>query len=262
MIAKWKTEKKFMLRMAKRRGRLPEQEHLLVGDPDACLDYAKILQKRLPRHMEDALTEGLVQKDSREILDWIIEYSKVAGGKTSQKLEDLFVERCVKNSKSPYDFGARRIINYCRACNGEVSPKLEELIWKSDQCALHYAMNYNKRIPPEFEVKNLAGFDDPDLVEYINKFLPSLTPEVEALLIERPSASFLYAKNVVKGKLSDSIHSALVMKTIVGNEEYKDDVKNYLDFVKEVNLHAFNVLSTFDKEAKVSDVLKALKSSS
>ena len=170
MIPKWKIEKKFMLRMAKRKGRLPDQEHLIAGDSDACLEYAKILQTRLPEHLENFLVDNLAQKDSREVLDWIIEYTKISGGKTSPKLDNLFLERSIKNSKSPYDFGGRRILNYCKACNGDISPKLEELIWSSEHCAYQYAVNYNKKIPKEYEKKVLEGVDDDDLLEYIKKF--------------------------------------------------------------------------------------------
>jgi len=269
---KWKVDKDWALRKAKRIGRLPEEvEKLFMGDPNACMAYSKHLEKdalkgRLPAILEESVCEVLEsekwpsylqeKRDSREraVAKWLTDYCIV--GRLTERMERLFFKCVESNMDSPYNFGSERALFYASRFP-DLPDEYEKLFWKHGHTAIKYAIQSGKRIPPDAEEEFLRDqTDGDDFVSYCKVVFKGRAPEsVEAAIIDSPEHCLYYAKEVVWGPLPTPLHSAMTMKSF---EEKDRNVSEYFEFIKLANKYVLGTLANFDKNATVREVLAEL----
>jgi hypothetical protein len=276
-LPKWQTDANWAVRRAKRKKqRLPEEvESLFAGHPDHCLSYTRdALRSSLPDFLVESVcnhyreeidsnlnsTARLAHAQKAAAL-WIIAYV-VSGGKLNDSLKALFIDATHSHMNYHYDWGRSKVLKLAEVLGNDVFSELENLIWKQPDCAFNYCKTHQKRMPVEHEEKNLLEAEDEQFVEYVKLIFKGerASDDIERLLLEKPIAACMYAESVSHGKLPEAIHSSLIMRTF-GNtdDEIKESISEYLDFVKKTKIHASNVLAEFDKNDTVESVLKKLK---
>lgn len=279
-IPKWQTDPIWALRRAKKRKeKLPEEvEELFIGKPDYCLSYFKdtiktLGENKLPDFLIDSVCDHYraefaspinnsprLNVSRKAAASWVVSYAAF-GGQINDKINDLFIESVSQHMNSHYDWGRSKVLKLAEILNYEINKNLENLIWNFSDCAVDYATKSKKRMPPEIEEKNLLEVDEDNFIEYVQSIFNGRAPEnIELLLIKMPSAACQYAKNIIKGKLPEAIHSSLIMQTF-GDADYtiKEPVVEYLNFIEKIKIYAIRILEEFDECDTVGSVLKKIR---
>lgn len=257
---KWRTDKKWALRMAKKKGqRLPEVEHLFEECPNYCLDYAKyVLKGRLPEKLEASFAEALSKLQGRDVANHLVSYSDIVK-RLPDNLEHMFAEAVKDHIFNPYGWGVNRCVKYIKNCEGRVSPELEQLLWVNNNTAFAYSTISNTRIPDEYEEDRVRNFEPDEFVAYAKKIFKGRMPEhLEAVMIDNIDLIQGYAEQIMFGQLPEKIHTAMIMKSFGENDN--STIAHYLRFVKGSKNYAIGFLSTFDKTTTVQEVLDKLGS--
>jgi len=255
---KWRTDKKWALRMAKKRGqRLPEVEHLFEEHPNYCLDYAKcVLKGRLPEKLEVSFAEALSKLQGRDIANHLVSYSDIVK-RLPENLENMFAETVKDHIGNPYGWGVSRCVKYIKNCEERVSAELEQLFWANNNTAFTYSTLLNTRIPDEYEKERLKFFEPDEFVAYAKKIFKGRMPEhLEELMVDNIDLIQGYAEHIMFGQLPEKIHTAMIMKSF--GEEDNSIIAHYLRFVKGSKNYAIGFLSTFEKTTTVQEVLDKL----
>jgi len=278
-IPKWQTDADWALRRAKKRKeRLPiEVEELFKGKPDHCLSYQVNCLSYLSQSLSNELTHSVCDH-FRELLNdklnnparlsvaqkmissWIINYVNNKGELTSE-LDNIFIEVTADHIDSSYDWGTARCLKMVSLLGEKISSDLENLIWSHHSTALEYSEKTGKRIPEQFEINHLKMIGTQEFIAYVKKiFKGRATEQIEVeILVENPQKACEYAEEIVRGKLPDSIHSSMIMKSFGDSEnEDKFSIIKYLNFIKLTKNYTIGVLKEFDKSETVGDVLRKL----
>jgi hypothetical protein len=252
-LARWKTDPAWALRRASKKGKLPEDVEKVFNNLDYCFSYAKILNARLPSHLEEVVFNLLKETPDRLIANWLINYSRIVK-KLPQKFENLFF-KIVKENK---DWGADRVLSYFSNCQEPFPEEIENILWQSDS-AYTYAIICKKRIPQKYEKERFENFLEHEIINYSLIIFKGRLPEnLEALLAEDIRSAVYYAKKIMFGKLPDNVHNALLLKSFENNYHDKTILESYLKFIKESHNYTINALSGFDKTKTVEEVLHYL----
>jgi hypothetical protein len=257
-IPKWRTDKKWALRMAKKKSqRLLEVEYLFEEDPVYCLSYAKhVLKGRLPEKLEASFAEVLSKLQGRDVVHHLVSYSEIVK-RLPDNLEHIFAETVKDHIENPYGWGVGKCLKYIKNCEGRVSPELEQLFWGNNNTAFTYSTISNTRIPDEYEKDRVRNFEADEFVTYAKKIFKGRMPEhLEAVMIDNIDLIQGYAEQIMFGQLPEKIHTAMIMKSF--GDEDNSTIAHYLRFVKGSKNYTIGFLSTFDKAATVQEVLDEL----
>lgn len=265
---KWKTEPDFALKKAKRLNKkLPEEvEKLFEGSFFYCIKYAKILKSRVSDSLESSLAEELKKEniEYRIAINSIITYSKFAK-KISFDLENSFFELIKKIYNSQKDrldpsnaWLANRLIAYASETEKALPEDLEKIIWQHKDSAFSYITLFNKKVPSEWEEEVFNSFEPDEIIHYAISFFQGRLPEnLEFLLLNDMEKCYVYSKEICFGKLPEKMHNALLLKSFEDFKE-KEIFRLYMKLIKRSHNYTINVLSGFDKQTTIEDVLKSL----
>lgn len=262
-IPKWQTDKEWALRRARRRKeRLPEDvEKLFIGEEEHILSYTGVLSsinQSTPDFLERSFIDQIKTLTDRRAASKILDYAFYGKGRLKNlELENVLYDMVSKVISSPYEWGTTILLRYASLCGKDFPEKMENLFWGSAQCALSYSTQHGKRIPEKYEVNCLKHLDSDDFVTYATKIFNGRMPEnLEELIISRPELAFDYAEQVVKGILPEKIHNALILRSF--ENEYKESIRDYMDFVEKVHSYTRSVLAHFSNETAVGEVARLI----